>query len=186
MSSVRRFVVAHTLCPLQVALESLLARWDSRHLIQELNIGLRDIEPTKESLLVDRLENALALLERYDPQRLRRIQRGLRRIVVTEKLGRNAASYVPATRSCYLDAAFVETYSAANIAIALVHEGTHARLHDAGIRASAALLTRIERLCVAAELEFAKKLPVSVYRSIPEWMRRRTEYLDTLLTERRV
>jgi hypothetical protein len=94
------------------------------------------------------------------------------RIVVTY-ISRSNAAYMPRTRTCYLAERVVRTHSAANVAMLLVHEATHARFEQSGINQWSDLRPRFERRCVIEELSFAKRLSQGNYPGIDAWIDKR-------------
>jgi hypothetical protein len=86
-----------------------------------------------------------------------------------------SAAHFPRPKTCHLSAKFVEDYSAANVAIAIVHEATHARVGQAGIPLYPDLRSRIERRCVREEIAFAQRLPRTDYPGIDVWIGNRRQ-----------
>lgn len=105
--------------------------------------------------VVARLTDAIYLLDAVDPLRLARIRRDAPRLHVG--LVGHAAMYShrPPTIAWRDEVLLAQPVLWA--ASALVHEGTHARIHGAGIRTTAATRARIERRCVAEEIHFLRK-----------------------------
>lgn len=106
-----------------------------------------------------RLDAALALIERYQPWRFRRLRHDLAGIRVSRFPCR--AAYFPHTRTCLVELTFLAnpSFSDAQIAASIVHEGVHARLHHAGLRLPPEAHAREERLCRRAELELGLAVP---------------------------
>lgn len=100
-----------------------------------------------------KLREALLLIESNAPLLMRRLQRDLRRIVFLE----SGPEFWAVGSTCVLHD--IRGLSVVQVALLLVHEGTHARLWRSGIRYGADVRDRVERICVGAELEFLKKLP---------------------------
>jgi len=107
-----------------------------------------------------RIEDALRLIKAHDPVRYRRVLRDLDRVWVTLLPG-SLGRFRNAFKSCDLDERFVlaETTSPEEIAAAIVHEATHARLLHCGIGYEPELRARVETICFRRELAFAAKLP---------------------------
>jgi hypothetical protein len=107
--------------------------------------------------VLQRLYDALGLIERFQPWRLRHLHRDLRYFLVIRYPCRGA--YFPAERACMTELTFLARtdITAAPVASSIVHEGMHARVHmmGVGVRDSA----REERLCRRAELDFGRSLP---------------------------
>lgn len=105
-----------------------------------------------------RLDEALGLIERYQPWRLAHMRRDLNGFAVIRYACRGA--FFPEQRVCMTELTFLARtdITAAPVASSILHEGIHARVHamctdDARDRA------REERLCRRAELEFGLALP---------------------------
>lgn len=114
-----------------------------------------------------RLDEALALIERYQPWRLRHLQRDLTHLKVVRFPCRGA--YLPAERACVTELTFLarRDISPAPVAASIVHEGMHARVDRRGV-SPARDRAREERLCRRAELEFGLALPPELGRPVIE------------------
>ena len=115
------------------------------------------------SAVLARLDEALGLIERYQPWRLAHLRRDLARIWVVRYACRGA--YFPAERTCMTELTFLarRDITAAPVASSILHEGVHARVHRMGERLGARWddrdRAREERLCRKAELAFGRALP---------------------------
>lgn len=98
---------------------------------------------------------ALDLIATYQPLRLARITRDVQRIVVMQQPG---PEFWPRLRACVVTPRGL-SLNEEEVALTIVHEATHARLHAAGIRYRPELRERVERLCVSQEVAFAQRLP---------------------------
>ena len=109
--------------------------------------------------VIERLDEALGLIERYQPWRLRHLQRDVDRIRVVRYPCRGA--YLPDERSCMTELTFLarRDISAAPVASSILHEGIHARVDRMGVRREGRDRAREERLCRRAELDFGRALP---------------------------
>jgi hypothetical protein len=108
---------------------------------------------------LDRIEEALALIHRYDPRRYRRLQRDIGLIGIWLLPG-YLGFFDDKAQSIAIDRRFVmciET-TPAMIASVIVHEACHARLWSLGFDDQESRRSRIEVLCQRQELLFAKKL----------------------------
>ncbi len=103
---------------------------------------------------------ALQLIRTTDPRRFFRLRRDVKRVVLSPAAG-SAGEYWPHFDALVLDSGYVKNVDQIAIAGTLVHEATHARLHQAGIPYSLSLRERIERRCVAEEVAFVKHFPGS-------------------------
>ena len=109
-----------------------------------------------------RLDEALALIERYQPIRMRHMRRDVRRFWVTRYACRGA--YLPGERTIMTELTFLarRDITAAPVASSILHEGVHARVDVMGVRAEGRDRAREERLCRRAELAFGQSLPASL------------------------
>ncbi len=110
--------------------------------------------------ILARVEQALALIARYNSLRYRHLLRDLDRILVT-LLPAAVGDYTGAIRTCRLDKRFVlaDAVDPELIAAVIVHEATHARLDRLGVAYAEQQRPRIEAICVRREIAFANKLP---------------------------
>jgi len=117
----------------------------------------------------DKVAAALQLIQDFDPVRYRRIVRDLKQIWITT-IASAAGQFVRSTSTCELDERFVmgEHISIEEVAGAIVHEATHARLFQRGIGYEEQLRSRVEQVCMRRELAFAAKLPDG--ESIRRWV----------------
>lgn len=108
-----------------------------------------------------RVREALCLIKTYDRPKYGRLRRDLDRIWVRPLTSSGVAQFNPALRACLLDERFVldDTRDAEFVAAAIVHEATHARLWNRGIRYDEAVRQRVEGICMRRELALARKLP---------------------------
>ena len=111
-----------------------------------------------------RLDEALALVERYQPWRLRHLRRDLSEFWVVRFPCRGA--YFPESRACMTELTFLarRDITAAPVAASILHEGMHARvdrmrLGGAPIDPATRDRAREERICRHAELDFGLALP---------------------------
>lgn len=107
-------------------------------------------------VFTNRVREALRLIEAHDPMVLARMQRYLKRIGIYTGGGEH---YDEMLNACIIDSRSLETYSSPELAAALVHEATHARLSRAGIATSDDNQARIERVCTEAAASFVEKVP---------------------------
>jgi len=119
--------------------------------------------------VVQRLDEALALIEQYQPWRLAHMKRDLDHFRVVRYACRGA--YFPDSRACMVELTFLarRDIGPATVASTIVHEGMHARIQRysaIGTRQATANpetsewdRAREERICRRAELEFGQSLP---------------------------
>ena len=130
--------------------------------------GIRvDVNNTRPDVSTERVfaraDAILVLLREVQPWRYAHLTRDLRGILVERFPCR--AAYMRETRTCLLELTFManESFSDAQVAASLVHEGTHARLDRLaerfGIMGFDEAPARHERICRRAELSFGLALP---------------------------
>jgi hypothetical protein len=114
--------------------------------------------PASEDLWL--VELALLLVKQHSPLHYSRIIRDLERIWICPLSG-NVAAYNHSLKACELDERFVADprTSVEQIASAIVHEATHARLRRYGIGHDEDQRARIEAICARRELALAVRLP---------------------------
>jgi hypothetical protein len=115
---------------------------------------------TRSELVLQRVEEALHLIKKYDLVRYNRLIRDLDRVWVTMLSG-PAGCFDRSIAACKLDQRFVlaDTSSPEVIASVIVHEAAHARLQRCGIGYEEDLRGRVEAVCIRRQLAFAAKLP---------------------------
>lgn len=118
--------------------------------------------------VLERLDEAIALIEQYQPWRVRHLRRDLAQILVTRFPCRGA--YVPQDGTCITELTFLarRDVTAATVASSIVHEGIHARVDRMGVRREGRDRAKEERLCRRAELEFGRALPRELGRPVIE------------------
>jgi hypothetical protein len=106
-----------------------------------------------------RLDEALALIETYQPWRLAHMHRDLNAFLVMRYACRGA--FFPEQRVCMTELTFLARtdITAAPVAASILHEGMHARVHAMGVDAESRDRAREERICRRAELHFGLSLP---------------------------
>jgi hypothetical protein len=110
------------------------------------------------AFVLDRLDAALALIEQYQPWRLRHLRRDVAFIWIKAFPCRGA--YLPDLRVVLTELSFLardREFTPAIIASSILHEGVHARV--AKMTRSPRDPAREERLCRRAELAFGLALP---------------------------
>ena len=115
-----------------------------------------------------RLDEALALIEQYQPWRLRHLRRDLDEIRVVRFPCRGA--WIPDEGACVTELTFLarRDISAAPVASSIIHEGMHARVDRMGVSRHSRDRAREERLCRRAELEFGLALPPALGAPVVE------------------
>lgn len=109
--------------------------------------------------VVERLDEALGLIEQYQPWRLQHLRRDLREIRVERFACRGA--FMPDQRTCITELTFLarRDIEAGPVASSILHEGVHARIHAMGVSPIDRDRAREERICRRAELAFGQALP---------------------------
>ena len=151
------------------SLRARVSGWLANHISQQhyvrgflvvVDNSRADIET---SAVLERLDEALALLERYEPRRVRHLQQDLGQILVARYPCRGA--YMAESRTCLTELTFLarRDISAAVVASSILHEGTHARVAQFRRRVGGSAReedrAREERLCRRAEIAFGEALP---------------------------
>jgi len=128
--------------------------------------------------VLERLDDALGLIEQAQPWRLAHMRRDLSRFVVIRYPCRGA--FFPQTRECMTELTFLarRDISAAPVASSILHEGIHARVHGMGVRPESKDPSREERICRRAELEFGFALPPDLGGPVVERARLSLELAD--------
>ena len=111
------------------------------------------------AVVLARLDEALALIERHQPWRFRHLQRDVAGFWIVRYPCRGA--YFPETRTCMTELTFLARtdITAAPVASSILHEGMHARMYATLTGPSSFDSAREERICRRAELEFGLALP---------------------------
>jgi hypothetical protein len=110
--------------------------------------------------ILRRVEEALALIKRYDPLQYARVVRDLERVWVNLRPDARAC-FERSLQACVLDERYVAAAETTpeTIAKTIVHEATHARIERYGIGYKEGERIRIEAVCLRRELAFAARLP---------------------------
>lgn len=118
--------------------------------------------------VLTRLDESLALVERYQPWRLTHLRRDLKHIRVMRFPTRGA--YFPEHRACMVELTFLNRrdIGPATVASTIVHEGMHARVHRMGVSLENRDRAHEERICRRAELEFGHSLPADIGAPVVE------------------
>ena len=109
--------------------------------------------------MFSRVAAAIDVIASVDKRILARIRKDMPRILIGYASA-GEAGFDPQHRICVLAREMVQDSSInpLQIAFLIVHEGAHARIHNAGIPYLGELRGRIERSCVKCEMSFAAKL----------------------------
>ncbi|MGX8011790.1 hypothetical protein ACVDG8_023845 [Mesorhizobium sp. ORM8.1] len=137
----------------------------------------------------EKVAAALQLIRDVDPIRHRQVIRDLSRIWITT-IAAAAGQFMQSTSTCELDERFVaaEHISVEEVAGAIVHEATHARLYHRGIGYEEALRDRVEAVCMRRELAFAAKLTngAGIRRWVEARQNKSVDYSNTAFDTRQI
>ena len=154
-------------------IQLLLARLAGRPLnLRQLRGFSVVVDNTRPDIRTDdvlaRLDESLALVERYQPWRLAHLRRDLKHIRVMRFPTRGA--YFPEHRACMVELTFLNRrdIGPATVASTIVHEGMHARVHRMGVSMENRDRAHEERICRRAELEFGQSLPADIGAPVVE------------------
>ncbi|MBV9879223.1 MAG: hypothetical protein JO180_01955 [Gemmatirosa sp.] len=118
--------------------------------------------------VLQRLDEALALIERHQPWRLAHLRRDVKQFWVVRFPCRGA--YFPDERTCMTELTFLarRDITAAPVASSILHEGVHARVDRMGVQRAGRDRAKEERLCRRAELAFGRALPPALGAPVVE------------------
>ena len=140
---------------------ALLWRVSKAHYIEGFEVRLLLPDRSERNTMLEKLRDALGLIAERDPLRFAYLRRDVPRIFAGISI--NHAEYWAELSMCLFrfDCVKDPAVTPQQLALTLLHEGAHARLARAGFTYEEARRTRIERICVATECHFARKLPDS-------------------------
>jgi hypothetical protein len=147
--------------------------------VRGFRVAVENTRPDIEtSAVLARLDEALGLIERYQPWRLTHLRRDLAEFWIVRYPCRGA--YFPQSRTCMTELTFLARtdISAAPVAASIVHEGLHARVHQMCSGTEARDPAREERICRRAELDFGLALPLELGAPVVERARASLELSD--------
>ena len=131
-----------------------------RRTVRGIEVMLENTRPDiSDEDVFARMDEVLALIERYAPASLRRLRKDIAGIDVKRFACRGA--FFGETRRILTELTFIvnRDFTLAEIASSLLHEGVHARVHAAGVFRTPASLAKEERLCRATELWWGRTVP---------------------------
>jgi hypothetical protein len=132
----------------------------THHRIRDIPVLVDNSRPDiSTAAVLERLGDALDLIDRYTPHYGRHLRRDFSGILVQRYPCRGA--YLPESRLCLVELTFTvhPDISVAQIAATILHEGMHARLHALGFPLEMADRARQERFCRRAEIELGRLAP---------------------------
>ncbi len=131
-----------------------------RRTVRGIDVVLENTRPDiDDEDVFARMEDVLALVERYAPAKLRRLRHDIAGIDVKRFACRGA--FFGETRRVLTELTFIvnRDFSIAEIASSLLHEGVHARVAAAGVFRTPLSLAKEERLCRTTELWWGQTVP---------------------------
>jgi hypothetical protein len=105
---------------------------------------------------VEKLDQGLDVIQYFDPLLFRRIGRSVKRFIFVPGGGDH---YSPVLEAHMMDVATLVQQTNLYTALLIIHEATHARLERCGISMTQSNAARVERLCVDAQVAFARRVP---------------------------
>lgn len=153
---------------------------DGWHEVRGVAVLVQNTRPDIETRAVlTRLDEALALIEQFQPWRLAHLRRDIRHILVARFPCRGA--YFPEHRVIMTELTFLARtdITAAPVASSILHEGVHARVHAMGVSPIERDTAHEERICRRAELAFGLSLPPEIGAPVVERARMSLELDDT-------
>lgn len=169
--------------PLDKVLAALFGRsadpLAEEHIVRGFRVLVENTRPDIETARVlARLDEALALIERWQPWRLAHLRRDVKQFLVVRYPCRGA--YFPQTRTCMTELTFLARtdITAAPVAASILHEGMHARTYAMSLRAQSRDAAREERICRRAELDFGEALPPALGAPVVQRARESLELSD--------
>jgi hypothetical protein len=130
------------------------------HVVRGFPVVVENSRPDiSTAVVLQRLDDALALIERYQPWRFAHLARDVDRFWIVRYPCRGA--FLPDTRTCMTELTFLARtdITAAPVAASILHEGMHARAHAMGVSPVNRDMAHEERICRRAELAFGRALP---------------------------
>jgi hypothetical protein len=130
----------------------------SGHLTEVGETQILDLGGEPASGAIEAVEGAFALMRHYSPKFLARLNRECRRFVLFDD---SFPEYWQLVDAILLGKRQLVESNNGQIALALVHEATHARLSRLGLSGNRFGLDRIEEACINRERALAKTFPNS-------------------------
>lgn len=105
--------------------------------------------------VLQKIDDAFAIIEDGDARRYQRIKRDLRSILIPKAGG---PEFLPPLCACLLGYQLIKDATPLGLAFMIVHEAAHARLWRRGFGYDSQIRGRIERVCISEELRFAETI----------------------------
>lgn len=123
--------------------------------------------------VVQKIDDALSIIEDGDARRYQRIKSDLRSILVTKAGG---PEFLRPLSACLLGYQLIKDATPLGLAFMIVHEAAHARLWRRGFGYEAQIRGRVERSCITEELRFAQAIGSSP--KVIAWVREKLSNMD--------
>ena len=139
------------------------------HVVRGFPVVVENTRPDIATpVVLQRLDDALALIERHQPWRFAHLVRDVERFWIVRYPCRGA--FFPDERTCMTELTFLARtdITAAPVASSILHEGMHARVHAMGVSPVDRDMAHEERICRRAELAFGQALPPELGRPVIE------------------
>jgi len=139
----------------ELAIRVFVVAWPRTRVegIQLYDLTFRDRLSNADLL---RVSKALRLIRTTTAWVYSGLIRRMPRIIVAEAGG---PEFVPSAKACIINSAHLRSAKTEDLALLFIHEATHARIWNRGIGYPVTLRSRIEELCVEAEVSWARRLP---------------------------
>ena len=140
-----------------------------QHVVRGFPVVVENSRPDIATpVVLQRLDDALALIERHQPWRFAHLRRDVDRFWIVRYPCRGA--FLPEDRTCMTELTFLARtdITAAPVASSILHEGMHARVHAMGVSPVDRDMAHEERICRRAELAFGQALPPELGRPVIE------------------
>ena len=140
-----------------------------QYVVRGFHVVVENTRPDIETTVVlRRLDDALALIESVQPWRFAHLARDVDRFWIVRYPCRGA--FFADTRTCMTELTFLARtdITAAPVASSILHEGMHARVNAMGVSRVDRDMAREERICRRAELAFGRALPEDLGQPVIE------------------
>ena len=140
----------------------LVLFFSRRFRVYEFNVAIFLQNPVNRQCLLDKTARALELICLYAPEKFKLIKNYIKHILIFGGHG-SLAQYDEKIKLCDISRKFAlaQETTSAHLAMVLIHEAMHGYLDSHGVAYHVKRRSKIERICVRAELVFASRLPHS-------------------------
>ena len=141
-------------------LERISFRLGTVRTLHQLPVSVSILKSEDEETAFTKVGLALDLISHFAPEKYKALKKDVASIFVSDAIG-SLGNYGRRLKSVRLRASYVTDPETTHQAIAccLIHEAQHGRLYRLGFGYDDAVRTRIERICMIAERNFARRLP---------------------------